>query len=331
MPEQMAIKTALNRAFRVALDEDAGVFLLGEDIGVYGGAFGVTDGLVHDYGEARVIDTPISEEAMVGSGIGAALQGMRPIAEMQFSDFVVNAMDPVVNQAAKLHYMYGGHTTVPLVVRLPGGGGTGAAQQHSQSLEAWFAHVPGLKVVTPGTAQDFHDLLLASIADPNPVVFCEHKGLYKEEGEVEPRASMAASPARIGEAAVRRPGRDLTIATYSLMAARSLEVAETLAERGIEAEVVDLRTLRPLDRETVRASVQRTGRLLVVHEAPKSGGAGAEVVASVTESAALDYLLAPVRRVCGLEVPIPYAAQLERAVIPQATDIEKAAVELVES
>lgn len=331
MPEPMAIKAALNRALRTALDEDDGVFLLGEDIGVYGGAFGVTDGLVHDYGEARVIDTPISEEAMVGAAVGAALQGMRPIAEMQFSDFIVNAMDPVVNQAAKLHYMYGGGTTVPMVVRLPAGGGTGAAQQHSQSLEAWFAHVPGLKVVAPSTAQDFHDLLLAATADPNPVMFCEHKKLYKEEGEVEARESIAASPARIGEAAVRREGRDLTIAAYSLAAHRSLEAAEALAERGVEAEVIDLRTLRPLDREAVRGSVRRTGRLLVAHEAAKSGGVGAEVVASVTESTALDYLLAPVRRVCGLEVPIPYAAQLEEAVIPQVADIEKGAIELVEA
>lgn len=331
MPERMPIKQALNHALRVALDSDEGVFCLGEDIGTYGGAFGVTDGLVGDYGEQRVIDTPISEEAMVGAAVGAALQGMRPIAEMQFSDFIVNAMDPLVNQAAKLHYMYGGHTTVPIVVRLPGGGGTGAAQQHSQSLEAWFAHVPGLKVVAPSAAQDFHDLLLAAIADPNPVVFCEHKLLYKEEADVEVRASLEDSPARIGEAAIRRAGRDVTIATYSLMASRSLEAAESLADRGVEAEVIDLRTLRPLDRDTVIASVQRTGRLLVVHEAPMSVGVGSEVVASVVESAALDYLLAPVRRVCGLEVPIPYAAQLEQAVIPQVADIEKAAVELVEA
>jgi pyruvate/2-oxoglutarate/acetoin dehydrogenase E1 component len=331
MPERMTYAAALRAAFRTLLDADERVFLAGEDIGVYGGAFGVTDGLLADYGDKRIRDTPISEEAIVGMAVGAAITGLRPIVEMQFSDFVVNAMDPLVNQAAKLHFMYGGGTAVPMVVRLPGGGGTGAAAQHSQSLEAWFAHVPGLKVVMPATAQDAHDLLLAAVLDPNPVVFGEHKLLYKAEGEVEVRARPEDTQAEIGRAAVVREGSDLTIATYSIMTARSLEAAERLAARGIEAEVIDLRTLRPLDAETVRASVKRTGRLLVAHEAPLAVGVGAEVAALVVESDAFDYLLAPVRRVGGRDVPMPYARDLEQAVIPQSEDVEKAAAELVES
>jgi acetoin:2,6-dichlorophenolindophenol oxidoreductase subunit beta len=330
MPETMTYAHALRAALRTLLDADPGCFLAGEDIGVYGGAFGVTEGLLADYGEDRVRDTPISEEAIVGLAVGAAITGMRPIVEMQFSDFIANAMDPLVNQAAKLHFMYGGGTTVPMVVRAPGGGGTGAAAQHSQSLEAWFAHVPGLKVVLPATPQDAHDLLLAAALDPNPVVFLEHKLLYKTSGSVEVRARPEETPARLGEAAVVRPGRDVTVAAYSIMTIRALEAAERLAERGIEAEVVDLCTVRPLDADTVRASVKRTGRLLVTHEAPASVGVGAEVAASVVESDAFDYLLAPIRRICGADVPMPYARKLEHAVIPQSEDVEKAAAELME-
>jgi pyruvate dehydrogenase E1 component beta subunit len=329
MPETMTYAAALRAALRTLLDADEGVFLAGEDIGVYGGAFGVTDGLLADYGEDRIRDTPISEEAIAGLAVGAAITGMRPIVEMQFSDFVVNAMDPLVNQAAKLHFMYGGGTTVPMVLRAPGGGGTGAAAQHSQSLEAWFAHVPGLKVVLPATPQDAHDLLLAAVCDPNPVVFLEHKLLYRTEGEVEVRARPEDSPAVLGEARVVRPGTDLTIAAYSVMTVRALEAAERLAARDVDAEVVDLRTVRPLDAGTVRASVRRTGRLLVTHEAPTAVGVGAEVAAAVVESDAFDHLLAPVRRVCGQDVPMPYAKDLERAVIPQSEDVEKAAAELV--
>lgn len=329
MPEVMSYAAALRAAMRLLLTQDERVFLAGEDIGVYGGAFGVTEGLVGEFGEARVRDTPISEEVIVGLGVGAAITGMRPIVEMQFSDFIVNAMDPLVNQAAKLHFMYGGHVTVPMIVRAPGGGGTGAAAQHSQSLEAWFAHVPGLKVVLPATPQDVHDLLLASYLDPNPVVFLEHKLLYKTEGPVELRQRIEDTPARIGEAAVVSQGSDLTIAAYSITTARALDAAESLAAAGIEAEVVDLRTLQPLDIETVRASVRKTGRLLVTHEAPRPVGVGAEVVAGVVESDALDYLLAPISRVCGEPVPMPYARELERAVVPQVADIEAAAKELV--
>jgi pyruvate dehydrogenase E1 component beta subunit len=256
---------------------------------------------------------------------------MRPIVEIQFSDFIVNAMDAIVNQAAKLHFMYGGNVEVPMVIRAPGGGGTGAAAQHSQSLEAWFAHVPGLKVVMPSTPQDVHDLLLASVLDPNPVIFLEHKLLYKTEGPFEPRTEVAGTPARIGEASVVRKGTDLTIVAYSMMAVRALEAAASLEGDGISAEIIDLRTVRPIDHETVRASVRKTGRLLVAHEAPAAVGVGAEVVAGVVESDALDYLLAPVKRVCGMEVPMPYARELEKAVIPQTGDVIDGAKELMKA
>ncbi|NOY55296.1 MAG: alpha-ketoacid dehydrogenase subunit beta [Actinobacteria bacterium] len=328
MPETSSYAKAVGAALRLLLTEDPRVFLAGEDIGIYGGAFGITDGLVQEFGEDRVRDTPISEEVIVGLGVGAAITGLRPVVEVQFFDFIVNAMDPLVNQAAKLHFMYGGHVDVPMVVRAAGGGGTGAAQ-HSQSLEAWFAHVPGLKVVLPATPQDAHDLLLASVLDPNPVVFVEHKLLYKTEGPFESRARIADTPARIGEAKVVRHGTDLTIAAYSIMTVKALEAAKRLADAGIDAEVVDLRTVRPLDIETVRGSVRKTGRLLVGHEAPTAVGVGAEVVAGVVESDALDYLLAPVRRVCGRDNPMPYAKELERATIPQVDDIERSAKELM--
>ncbi len=330
MPD-MTYAKAVAEALRLCLREDDRVFLAGEDIGVYGGAFGVTDGLVDEFGEERVRDTPISEDAIAGLAVGAAITGLRPIVEIQFSDFLVNAMDAIVNQAAKLHFMYGGNVEVPLVIRAPGGGGTGAAAQHSQSLEAWFAHIPGLKVVMPSNPQDVHDLLLASVLDPNPVIFLEHKLLYKTEGPFQGRSAIADTPARIGEARVRREGTDLTIVGYSIMASRAFEAAEQLAADGISAEVIDLRTVRPIDHDTIRRSVKKTGRLLVTHEAPTAGGVGAEVVTGVVESDALDHLLAPVRRVCGMEVPMPYARELERAVIPQTHDVVDGAKELMKA
>jgi pyruvate dehydrogenase E1 component beta subunit len=331
MPEATTYAKAVASALRLLLEEDERVFLAGEDIGVYGGAFGVTDGLVNEFGEERVRDTPISEDVIAGLAVGAAITGMRPIVEMQFSDFVVNAMDAIVNQAAKLHFMYGGNVEVPMVLRSPGGGGTGAAAQHSQSLEAWFAHVPGLKVVLPATVQDAHDLLLASVLDPNPVILLEHKLLYKTEGPFEPRNTIADTPARLGEAVVLREGSDLTIAAYSIMTVRAMEAANALEEAGISAEVVDLRTVKPLDIDTVRSSVRKTGRLLVTHEAPTAVGVAAEVAAGVVESDALDYLLAPIRRVCGKDIPMPYARELERATIPQTDDVIDAAKELMKS
>jgi len=330
MPETMSYAAALREALRTAMHDDPNVTLSGEDIGIYGGAFGISEGLLEEFGKDRIIDTPISEEAAVGAAVGAAITGMRPIVEMQFSDFIANAIDPLVNQAAKLHFMYGGGTAVPMVVRGPAGGGTGAAAQHSQSLEAWFAHVPGLKVVMPAFPQDAHDLLLASIADPNPVVFFEHKVLYKSSGPVEVRASIDDAPEPLGRAKVIRAGGDLTIAAHSIMAVRALEAAVELAERGIDAEVIDLRTLRPLDIDTVRDSVRKTGRLLVTHEAPAPVGVGAEVIAGVVESDALDHVLAPVRRVCGRDNPMPYADNLEKATIPQVADVVKGAAEVME-
>lgn len=331
MPETVTYANAVTAALRLLLAEDQRVFLAGEDIGVYGGAFGVTDGLVQDFGEDRVRDTPISEDVIAGLAVGAAITGMRPIVEMQFSDFIVNAMDAIVNQAAKLHFMYGGQVEVPMVIRAPGGGGTGAAAQHSQSLEAWFAHVPGLKVVLPATVQDAHDLLVAATLDPNPVIFLEHKLLYRTKGDFEPRSGIADVPARLGEAAVLRGGGDLTIAAYSIMTVRALEAVDALTAQGISAEVIDLRTVRPLDIDTVRRSVKKTGRLLVTHEAPTTGGVGAEITAGVVESDAFDYLLAPVRRVCGKDIPMPYGRVLEMAAIPQVGDLVDAAKELMKA
>ena len=331
MPELTTYAKAVGAGLRLLLSEDDRVFLAGEDIGVYGGAFGVTEGLLGDFGEERVRDTPISEDVIVGMGIGAAMTGMRPVVEIQFSDFIVNAMDAIVNQAAKLHFMYGGNVEVPLVIRAPGGGGTGAAAQHSQSLEAWFAHIPGLKVVVPATVQDAHDLLIASVLDANPVVLLEHKLLYKTEGQFEARQRVEDVEARIGEAAIAREGTDLTIAAYSMMTVKALQAAAELESEGISAEVVDLRTVRPLDIDTVRRSVRKTGRLVVAQEAPGPVGVGAEVAAGVVESDALDFLLAPVRRVHGRDIPMPYARDLERATIPQAGDVVAAAREVVEA
>ncbi len=327
--QTMTYAQALNAAMRVALTSEPTTFLAGEDIAVYGGAFGVTDGLLADFGAERIRDTPISEDAIVGMAVGAAITGMRPIVEMQFSDFIVNAMDPLVNQAAKLHFMYGGGVSVPMVVRLPSGGGTGAAQQHSQSLEAWFAHVPGLKVVAPSSPQDAHDLLLAAINDPDPVVFVEHKLLYRKEGEVEVRASLGDVRPDFAGSVVRREGIDLTIVSYSLTLEKAMDAATQLSDQGIDATVIDLRSLRPIDLDPIVEAVCATGRLLVAHEAPGPVGIGAEVVAGVVGSRAFDHLLSPPVRVTGGDIPMPYASTLERANIPQIEDIVAAAERLM--
>jgi pyruvate dehydrogenase E1 component beta subunit len=316
---------AVREALSQAMTADERVFLLGEDVGVYGGAFGVSGDLVHRFGEERVRDTPISELGIVGAAVGAALAGMRPVVEIQFSDFTAQAMDQIVNQAAKIHFMLGGAATVPMVLRAPGGSGTGAAAQHSQSLEAWFAHVPGLKVVMPATAADAKGLLLSAIDDPNPVIVLEHKLLYKQSGPV----PVEEFRVPLGQAAVRRCGDDMTIVATGVMVSRSLEAAERLAEEGISATVIDPRTLRPLDIGSIVDSVAATGRALLVQEAPKTGGFMAEVAAGIVESSAFGRLRAPVARLCGLDVPIPYAPQLERAAVPQVEDIVAAAGELV--
>jgi acetoin:2,6-dichlorophenolindophenol oxidoreductase subunit beta len=318
---------AVREAMAEAMTADERVFLFGEDVGVYGGAFGVSGDLVHRFGEDRVRDTPISELGIVGTAVGAALAGMRPIVEIQFSDFTCQAMDQIVNQAAKIHFMLGGAAEVPMVLRAPLGSGTGAAAQHSQSLEAWFAHVPGLKVVMPATAADAKGLLLAAIDDPNPVMVLEHKLLYRTKGPVPEGADRVP----LGVSAVRREGKDLTIVATGVEVMRSLEAADTLAAEGIEATVIDPRTLSPLDDAPILDSVRRTGRALLVQEAPQHGGFMGEISARIAGSDAVYHLLAPIRRLCGLDSPIPYAPQLERAVVPQVEDIVAAAKQLVVS
>lgn len=323
---EMTFAQAVRAALREEMLADERVFILGEDIGVYGGAFGVTDGMLAEFGEERIRDTPISEAAIAGAAIGAALGGMRPVAEFQFFDFVLLAMDQLINQAAKIRYMFGGTVSVPLVVRGPAGSGTGAAAQHSQSLEALFAHIPGLKVVAPSTPADAKGLLTASLRDPNPVIFVEHKLLYRTKGEV-PEGEHVVP---LGKADIKRSGRDATVIATQIMVPRALAAAEQLAADGIEIEVVDPRTLAPLDVPTLAESVARTGRCLVVHEAVKNGGIGAEISAAITESPAFEYLEAPIRRLAGQPVPIPYNKNLERCTVPQEEDIVAAVRNLVE-
>ena len=311
---------AITEAIGAAMAEDDRVFVLGEDVGAIGGIFGLTRGLLDRFGAARVRDTPISEGAIGGLAVGAALAGQRPVAEIQIFDFVTLMMDMIVNQAAKARFMLGGRTSVPVVFRGPQGAGLRLAAQHSQSLEAWFAHVPGLVVLAPSTPYDAKGLMLAAIRDDNPVVFLEHKLLYLGAPAPVPEADYALP---IGRAAVRRPGRDATIVAWMAAVERALAAAELLARDGIEAEVIDPRTLRPLDMETICASVRRTGRCVVVHEACRTGGLGAEIAASIGE-AAFDWLDAPVARVAAPDVPMPYNDRLERALLPSPVAIAAA-------
>ena len=322
---ELSYAEAIREAMDIALGMDERVILMGEDIGVYGGAFQVTGDLVEKYGTDRVMDTPISELGGAGVAVGAALTGLRPIFEFQFSDFAALAMEQIVNQAAKVRYMLGGAVSVPLVMRFPAGSGTGAAAQHSQSIEAWLGHVPGLKVVQPSTPEDAKGLLLAALEDPDPVMIFEHKILYKMKGHVP--EGYYTTP--IGKAAIRRTGKDVTIVATSMMAQKAMAAAETMADEGIDAEVIDLRTVRPMDRETVLASVRKTGRLVCVYEGVKTLGVGAEVSAMVAESDAFDFLDAPIVRLGGAESPIPYNPELEKAVVPQVQDILEAARGLV--
>ena len=323
---ELTYAEAIREALRQEMRRDERVFLLGEDLGVYGGAFGVTYGLLEEFGEERVRDTPISEAAIAGAAIGAALTGMRPVAEIMFMDFITIAMEQLVNQGAKLRFMFGGKAKVPMVLRTPAGAGTGAAAQHSQSLEAWLVHVPGLKVVMPSTPYDAKGLLLASIRDDNPVVFVEHKLLYKTKGPV-PEEDYTIP---LSVADIKREGKDVTIIATSVMVLRALQAAEELAPEGIEAEVVDPRTLKPFDAETVNRSVMKTGRALIVHEACLTGGVGAEIAARIAEGPAFDYLDAPIKRLAGLDIPIPYNRTLEYHTVPQVENIIEAARELVE-
>ncbi|AMM84221.1 alpha-ketoacid dehydrogenase subunit beta [Martelella sp. AD-3] len=318
---ELSYAEAIREAMDIALAADPRVILMGEDIGVYGGAFQVTGDLVHKYGTDRVMDTPISELGGAGVAVGAALTGLRPIFEFQFSDFAALAMEQIVNQAAKVRYMLGGAVSVPLVMRFPAGSGTGAAAQHSQSVEAWLGHVPGLKVVQPSTPEDAKGMLLAALEDPDPVMIFEHKILYKMKGHV-PEGQYTTP---IGKAAVRRTGQDVSIVATSLMVHKALSAADQLAAEGIDCEVIDLRTVRPMDRETVLASVRKTGRLICVYEGVKTLGVGAEVSAMVAESDAFDFLDAPIVRLGGSESPIPYNPELEKAVVPQVPNILEAA------
>ncbi|QRG70598.1 alpha-ketoacid dehydrogenase subunit beta [Brevibacillus choshinensis] len=301
------------------------VFIMGEDIGLYGGAFGVTRGMIEEFGNERVRNTPISEAAIAGAAVGAAMTGMRPIVELQFSDFITIATDQIVNQAAKNRYMFGGKGKVPLVLRTPSGSGTGAAAQHSQSLEAWMAHIPGLKVIQPSTGYDAKGLLKAAIDDDNPVIFYEHKLLYRTKGYV-PEEPYSLP---IGKADIKRQGTDVTIVATAIMVHKALQAAVELEKEGISVEIIDPRTLVPLDIETIIESVKKTGRVVVVHEAVKRGGFGGEIASLIAESEAFDYLDAPIKRLGGKSVPIPYNPVLEKAAIPQERDIIQAVKETV--
>jgi pyruvate dehydrogenase E1 component beta subunit len=320
----LSYREALSDALREEMERDPNVFILGEDIGFFGGAFKVTEGLLAEFGEKRVIDTPIAEGLIVGAAIGAAMVGLRPIAELMTVNFALLAMDQIVNHAAKIRYMFGGKTKIPLVVRAPGGGGSQLGAQHSQSLESYFLHCPGLKVVIPATPEDAKGLLKESIRDDNPVIFLEHEHLYNTKGEVP--AEEYTIP--LGKAALKRTGTDITIIAYSNMVLTALEAADRLEKEGISVDLIDLRTLNPLDITTITTSVKKTNRAIIVEEDWKTGGTGAEISAQIYERVftALD---APVIRVAGKDVPMPYAKNLERAAIPQVEDVIQAAINIL--
>ncbi|AMR79239.1 alpha-ketoacid dehydrogenase subunit beta [Cupriavidus nantongensis] len=309
---------AVNEALRDAMQADDSVVVLGEDIAAAGGSFKVTRGLLEAFGPERVRDTPISEATIASMCVGAAMTGLKPVAEIMFMDFVTLTMDALVNQAAKARFMFGGRSSVPMVLRTPHGGGLSAGPQHSQCLEAWFAHVPGLKVVCPSTPGDAYGLLRSSIEDPDPVVFIEHKALYGTKGEVDTQTSIP-----LGRARVARTGSDVTIVTYGATVAVSLAAAEALAPEGIDVEVIDLRTLQPWDREAVFSSVAKTHRAVVVHEAVQAFGVGAEIAASIADDA-FDDLDAPVLRVGAPFMPVPFAKSLESGYVVDVDKVSQA-------
>lgn len=317
---EITYKEAIREAMNEEMRRDENIIFIGEDIGIYGGAFGVSVGMVEEFGEERVKDTPISEAGISGVGVGAALTGLRPIVELMFMDFSTIAMDAIANQAAKVRYMFGGKAKVPMVLRTPAGSGTGAAAQHSQSLEAWFCHVPGLKVVAPSTPYDAKGLLKSAIRDDNPVIFVEQKLLYKTKGPVPEEEYMIP----LGKAQVKKEGNHVTIVTYGRMLSRVMDVVDEVEKEGISVEVVDPMTLRPLDMDTIEKSVIKTGRVIIVNEAVKTGGYGGEISSRLAEGEAFDYLDAPILRLAGKEVPIPYNPILEAAVIPSEDDIKDA-------
>ena len=316
---QISYAQAIREALREEMRRDSAVFVFGEDVGIMGGVFGVTGDLVQEFGEMRVRDTPISESAIVGCAVGAALTGMRPVAELMNIDFIGVGMDQVANQAAKMRYMFGGKARLPMVIRAPEGAGRSAAAQHSQCLEAWFLHVPGILVAMPATPYDAKGLLKTAIRGEDPVLFVEHKFLYRVLGPV-PEEEYTVP---LGAAAVRRQGTDVTVVALSIMVSKALTVAEQLAKEGISVEVIDPRTLKPLDMETIRASVEKTHRAVVVHEACKTGGPGAEIAALIMEQA-FDYLDAPVSRVASWDTPVPFSPVLEQEVVPDEARIAAA-------
>ena len=314
-------RDALRQALIDEMTENPDVIVLGEEVGRYGGAYGVTKGLIEMFGAGRLIDTPISEAAIIGAAIGAAMTGLRPVAELMYVDFAGLTMDQVANQAAKSRYLFGGQIGVPMVLRSQGGTGRSGAAQHSQSLEAWFTHIPGLRVVMPATVNDAYHLLRAALKQPDPVVFLEHKGLYVRKGDLD----TTKPDAPWGEALIRRKGRDITIVAWSKMVFEALTAADTLAAQGVEAEVIDLRSLNPLDGETVYASVARTSRALIASEAALTGGFAAEMSARISERC-FDWLEEPVLRVAGEDIPIPVSPALERGSVPTAALIAETAL-----
>ncbi len=316
---EITYRDALKQALDDGMQKDSSIVVIGEEVGRYGGAYGVTKGLYEKYGEHRVIDTPISEAAIVGAAVGAAMTGLRPVAELMYVDFIGMTMDQLGNQAAKIRYMFGGQIGVPMVLRTQGGTGRSAGAQHSQSLEAWIMHTPGLRLAMPATAEDAYHLLRHSLTMPDPVVFIEHKALYTRKEH----ANLEVEPAPWGKALIRRTGADVTIVTYSRMVHFALEAAEKLAQSGIQATVVDLRTLNPLDMKTVAEQVQRTGRAAVVSEACLTSGVAAELAARISEEC-FDYLHDPVMRIAGEDIPISVSPLLESNSIPSPASIEAA-------
>ena len=318
--QTMTFAEALNHAHKLEMQRDPNIYVAGEDVGTYGGIFGVTGGLLDEFGDSRVRDTPITESAIIGSAVGAAAGGLRPVIELMFVDFIGVALDQLYNQAAKMKYMFGGKAKLPIVLRATCGGGIGAAAQHSQCLEAWFMHIPGLKVVMPSTPYDAKGLLISAIRDDNPVVFLEHKMLYGVEQEG-PEEAYAIP---LGEADIKREGEDITVVASAQMVGRSLSAAEKLADDNINLEVVDPRSLSPLDEETILNSVKKTHRLLIVHEEVKFAGSGAEIAAVAAEKA-FDYLDAPILRVAAPFTPVPFSPVLEAEFIPGEEKIIEAA------
>ncbi len=318
------MRQAISQALWEEMERDERVFIMGEEVGIWGGTYAVTKGFYDHFGEKRVRDTPIAEAVIVGAGIGAAMAGLRPVSELMTVNFAFSAMDHIVNEAAKMRYMFGGQMRVPLVIRTVGGGGRQLGATHSQTPDAVFAHFPGLKVVAPGTPYDAKGLLKAAIRSDDPVFFIEHATMYQVRGEVPEEEYLVP----IGESKIQRSGRDATIVTYSKGLDWSLKAADQLAKEGIEVEVVDLRTLRPLDMEPVVASVRRTNRAVVVEEGWRSYGVGAEVAARIQEEA-FDYLDAPVLRIAQQEVPLPYNRTLEQSALPQVADVVRAVKEVL--